>query len=385
MVSCMQSSTSSAQVDAAEEFVDLIPPGAQFEVLRSDHAGRFMTAASGEPLPEGSEFLVETPLVAWPLASELCIAPPSLDSGTWCENCLCPLQQQRQQQQQDASSGGMRRVRRRLFRKQSASNSDAVYTAPSGLSHQCEGEAMYCSACSERLVKRPQFMTPELLKRWRTWQAEKSPDSCVGLEALARCCMQVASHAATLREVCGLPSSDALHAAMLPFDRLAAPPAGAVVTLHGTSPAEVSEQLLGSEPFYSAVISAIGCQTAAAQLLAESSIAALAGRLVLNAAGIQVLGAGQGGLPLRAAGVYVLLSTMNHSCEPSAEMMFSDSSTVTLKTRRNVLGGEPLTISYVSAELAMAERREKLRHWFFECDCTRCEAELRIVQALGLK
>lgn len=244
---------------------------------------------------------------------------------------------------------------------------------------------MSCSTCSERLITRPQFMTPGLLKRWRSWQAEKSPDSCVGLEALARCCMQVSSHAATLREVCGLSPVDALHAALLPFDRLAAPPAGAFVTLHGTTPAEVSEQLLGSEPFHSAVVSAIGCREAAAQLLAESSLAALAGRLVLNAAGIQVLGAGRGGLPLRAAGVYVLLSTMNHSCEPSAEMLFGDTSTVTLKTRRKVSGGEPLTLAYVSTELGVAERREKLRHWFFECDCARCEAELRIVHALGLK
>lgn len=244
---------------------------------------------------------------------------------------------------------------------------------------------MYCSTCFERLSTRPQFMTPGLLQRWRSWQAGKSLDSCVGLEALARCCMQVASHAATLREVHGLPAGDALHAALLPFDRLAAPPSGAVVALHGTSPAEVSEQLLGSEPFHSAVVSAIGCQAAAAQLFAESTIAALAGRLVLNAAGIQVLGAGRRGLPLRAAGVYVLLSTMNHSCEPSAEMLFGDSSTVMLKTLRNVSGGEPLTLAYVSTELAVAERREKLGHWFFECDCARCEAELRIIQALGLQ
>eukprot|EP00419_Tripos_fusus_P044097 CAMPEP_0172830900 /NCGR_PEP_ID=MMETSP1075-20121228/22567_1 /TAXON_ID=2916 /ORGANISM="Ceratium fusus, Strain PA161109" /LENGTH=329 /DNA_ID=CAMNT_0013673261 /DNA_START=93 /DNA_END=1079 /DNA_ORIENTATION=+ len=329
----MQGTSRDAMVHAAEEFADLIPPGAQFEVLRSDHAGRFMTAASAEFLPDGSAFLEETPLVAWPLTSELFVSPQtesaskaSLYSTNWCENCLCSLQQQQQQQQQQDGFTGIRRVRRRLSSKQSATTNDEVRTQARGFSNLCTGETMYCSTCFERLSTRPQFMTPGLLQRWRSWQAGKSLDSCVGLEALARCCMQVASHAATLREVHGLPAGDALHAALLPFDRLAAPPSGAVVALHGTSPAEVSEQLLGSEPFHSAVVSAIGCQAAAAQLFAESTIAALAGRLVLNAAGIQVLGAGRRGLPLRAAGVYVLLSTMNHSCEPSAEMLFGDSS-----------------------------------------------------------
>lgn len=278
-----QGHSSDATRHAAKEFANLIPPGAQFEVLCSDRAGRFMTAALGEPLPGGSEFLVETPLVAWPLTSEFFVAPQtasaseaSLHSTSWCENCLCPLQQQ-----QDASTG-MRRVRRRLSKKQSAMSSDGECTQVEGPSLPCKGETMYCSTCSQQLITRPQFMTPGLLKRWRSWQAEKSPDSCVGLEALARCCMQVSLHAATLREVCGLPPSDALHAALLPFDRLAAPPPGAVVTLHGTTPAEVSEQLLGSEPFHSAVVGAIGCQAAAAQLLADSSLAALAGCSMLQ-------------------------------------------------------------------------------------------------------
>mmetsp|Transcript_79604 Transcript_79604/g.157693 ORF Transcript_79604/g.157693 Transcript_79604/m.157693 type:complete len:147 (+) Transcript_79604:136-576(+) len=102
----MQGTSRDAMVHAAEEFADLIPPGAQFEVLRSDHAGRFMTAASAEFLPDGSAFLEETPLVAWPLTSELFVSPQtesaskaSLYSTNWCENCLCSLQQQQQQQQ----------------------------------------------------------------------------------------------------------------------------------------------------------------------------------------------------------------------------------------------------------------------------------------------
>eukprot|EP00913_Durusdinium_trenchii_P032485 g30413.t2 len=48
------------------------------------------------------------------------------------------------------------------------------------------------------------------------------------------------------------------------------------------------------------------------------TIRQLAGKLVLNAVSFAVPEARHGHLPLLSAGVYVLLSTMNHSCMPSA-------------------------------------------------------------------
>lgn len=204
----------------------------------------------------------------------------------------------------------------------------------------------------------------------------------MGLEAFARCYAQVATSAASLREAFDLEPMAALRAAMRPFDRLAAPPPGVNVTLHGTNAAEVAAELQASDPFVSALVRAVGCPSAVAALLSESSVDTLAGRLVLNAAGIQVLGSGPGGLALRAAGIFVLVSTMNHSCVPTAEAVFGASSAVTLRTTRDVGAGEPLTLSYVSPELALAPRRERLRHWFFECDCALCETQARISQAL---
>lgn len=242
---------------------------------------------------------------------------------------------------------------------------------------------MCCPACAERLGPQLRLLGPGLLARWRRWQAARSASSCVGLEAFGRCFAKVASTAADVRETLGVDPMTAVQIAMRPFDRLAEPPPGGAVTLHGTQAAEVAAELRASEPFWSALQVAVGCPTVATALVSESSVDALAGRLVLNAAGIQALGAGPGGTPLRAAGVFVLLSTMNHACAPTAEAVFGASSTVTLRTTCDVATGAALTLAYVPTELPAEERREKLRHWFFECDCWRCEAEGRVAEALA--
>lgn len=360
----------------AEEFQELIPTGAEFEVRSSESAGRYMVSVT--PLQAGYDFLIESPLVAWPLAPEALSmesAASRHEDITWCEACLCVLPAREACVSVDNApcQDGLRQVRRRLSGKRSPKARQKIGNETSS--------QLYCASCATRQLDHPTFFTPQLFRDWRCWQAARSSKSKVGLEAFARCFAQVAVRAAVFRAE-GLCPSDALNEALRPFDRLAAPPSGYSVLLDGTTAAEVSAKLVASEPFASAVATAVGCPDAAARLLAEGSVDALAGRLVLNAAGIEVEGAAPGGNALPAVGVFVLLSTMNHSCAASAEVVVGPSSEVTLRTTRAVEAGEPLTLAYVPMAWSREERRKRLRHWFFECDCPRCESEGYVEAAL---
>jgi len=352
----------------ADEYMELLPPDSDFEVRYTENAGRFLV--SSVQMPQGYEFLIESPLAAWPL-----LPPPSQDSGvttpfSFCEGCLRHM----------GDARGSKRKRGE---------------ASNGCSSSCQGD-MYCSSCADRdLYKSHSFFTPAVFQQWRCWQAARSPASMVGLEAFARCLAQVASRAALIRAAHpGLEPAGALSAARRSFDRLVAPPPGSSVTLHGTSAAEVSAELRGSSEFFSAIKRAVGDDAEAEKLVAESSIDSFAGRLVLNSAGLEILereacadeeagvDACETSSSIPAAGVFVLLSMMNHSCSPSVQVSFSESNEVTLRTLRPVEPGEALTISYCATEMPVEDRRHRLRHWFFECDCWRCEAESRLTEAL---
>eukprot|EP00913_Durusdinium_trenchii_P032484 g30413.t1 len=112
------------------------------------------------------------------------------------------------------------------------------------------------------------------------------------------------------------------------------------------------------------------------------TIRQLAGKLVLNAVSFAVPEARHGHLPLLSAGVYVLLSTMNHSCMPSArfETCADSGAELSLKTNRRLEVGEQLTLAYVSPDWPLEERQPQLSHWFFECRCPKCEAEGTLVE-----
>lgn len=339
-------SGSSAIPDAiSPEFDPLIPPDSEFEVRVNDHAGRYMV--SRVPLALGSWFLVETPLVCWPLSRQEGDLGLSDLRTPWCEVCLRPLARNHEAKRPRLDEPALR----------------------------------LCEKC--RASPLVQFLTQELLVQWRSWQKQKSPDSCVGLEAFGRCVAQVASTAKTAVEAVGLDASSALAAALKPFDRLQGPPPGASVTLHGTSPAEVAAELSSSKEFRSRLEAAVGPENTSV-LLREETIEALAGRLVLNAASFTVPSTEET-QSIRGAGVYVLLSTMNHSCSPAVRLETSAATgaEVSMLTTRQVEAGEPLTLAYVEPGWPGDERRQQLSsHWFFDCDCQRCEAEGRITAAL---
>ena len=74
---------------------------------------------------------------------------------------------------------------------------------------------------------------------------------------------------------------------------------------------------------------------------------------------------------------------MNHSCEPNVSVRHLHQrdalARITVLTRREILPGEELTITYVNPELPYLERKRALTEWGFVCNCARCEAEAKEV------
>lgn len=333
------------------EYAALLPEESEFEVRCSEREGRFM--ATSVDMAQQHHFLIEKPLIAWPLVGELCEG-----TSSWCELCFCGLEDV---EEEESSSAG-RRVRRRLREH----GTDALNR---------------CADCLTTTRDSQVFFSQEVLSDWRQWQKEKSAESCVGLEAFGRCLAQVAGCAARLvaRDP-GTESDSALQAALTPFARFVQPPDGSSVTLKGTDATEVVAKLQSTTSFMESLVTAVG-SACVDQLLSADLINSLAGALVLNTIGLEV--PQRGGESLRVAGLFVLLSTMNHSCVPTAEAVCTSSVETSLWTTRAVPSGKALTLTYVPPEWALQERRERLRHWFFECDCLKCAEESAIIQALG--
>ena len=76
----------------------------------------------------------------------------------------------------------------------------------------------------------------------------------------------------------------------------------------------------------------------------------------------------------------LLASMMEHNCAPNAcaDVASADEgSTISLRTKLEVRAGESLSISYVSVDTPVSERRRLLRlQHGFVCECKRCVAEL---------
>ena len=108
-------------------------------------------------------------------------------------------------------------------------------------------------------------------------------------------------------------------------------------------------------------------------------LVALAGRLAQN---VIAFGESDDGL---VYGVFVLLSLLNHSCDPNVDVLpKEDGCSVVLRVVRSVVRGEALTINYL-AHLDPAPRTVRrtllARHWGFECCCLLCEAQAEVSDA----
>ncbi|KAK4205013.1 hypothetical protein QBC40DRAFT_325619 [Triangularia verruculosa] len=73
---------------------------------------------------------------------------------------------------------------------------------------------------------------------------------------------------------------------------------------------------------------------------------------------------------------------INHSCEPNA-FAFLEKGEIRVRSLRKIAAGEEITICYIDPTIDVKSRQEILMdEHFFECDCTRCKAEIKIQKRL---
>ena len=89
---------------------------------------------------------------------------------------------------------------------------------------------------------------------------------------------------------------------------------------------------------------------------------------------------------MKGAGVYPLVSSLNHSCSPNCEVAYINDSKVLVLVKRKIAPGEELTISYVDTELTQSQRREELQEVYgFTCKCEKCAPSPDAIAAAKVK
>eukprot|EP01024_Parvocaulis_polyphysoides_P049708 TRINITY_DN48360_c0_g1_i1.p1 TRINITY_DN48360_c0_g1~~TRINITY_DN48360_c0_g1_i1.p1 ORF type:complete len:296 (-),score=31.37 TRINITY_DN48360_c0_g1_i1:259-1146(-) len=81
---------------------------------------------------------------------------------------------------------------------------------------------------------------------------------------------------------------------------------------------------------------------------------------------------------LVGSGVFQVLSSVNHSCEPNASVGFFDwQKKATLVATRQISQGEEVCISYIDVDQhnSYLDRVNELKEYNFSCDCKRCEED----------
>lgn len=75
-----------------------------------------------------------------------------------------------------------------------------------------------------------------------------------------------------------------------------------------------------------------------------------------------------------AAGIWLHVSYIDHSCIPNADRSFIGDMMI-IRATRGIKAGEEISLSYLVPEHSYQERRKRLSHYGFECDCPLCEVE----------
>eukprot|EP01006_Ploeotia_vitrea_P057538 TRINITY_DN68188_c10_g5_i1.p1 TRINITY_DN68188_c10_g5~~TRINITY_DN68188_c10_g5_i1.p1 ORF type:complete len:423 (+),score=28.02 TRINITY_DN68188_c10_g5_i1:23-1270(+) len=79
---------------------------------------------------------------------------------------------------------------------------------------------------------------------------------------------------------------------------------------------------------------------------------------------------------VQGSGVFPVVSFINHSCDPNASYEFTSGyNDVVIVALRALQKDEELTICYCNETMPAVQRRWKLAHWGFICNCPRCEKE----------
>ncbi|CAD7961095.1 unnamed protein product [Amoebophrya sp. A25] len=365
-------------VPTLDEYVD---------VACTAEAGRFLVAA--RDMPEGEWFLSESVLVSWPAPKDLLrdgqveVEDHGHQEGPHGQvEAQSGLNEEEEENEKGSSPSSTRTCR---------SNYGSNISSPSCSTETCLKEPEVLLYYEDIFCELP-------WQDWAKWQLSTSPDAEISLLPLACCLCQIAEQMTAMgptthanlsaekpleqSESSPSISSEAsskkedeenrrLDAALRNYERLCTVPAEVNVSFQNCTVEDIYAQLKTAahmHPFNKLPSWMWDGGRRPLDLLQN-----LAERLSQN-------GIGFGG---RRKGVFVLLSLCNHDCSPNVEVELDNEQGVNLKTTRNVRKGEALCINYCSTALGVVERRNRLRHWHFDCVCSRCTAEALLVQAIG--
>ncbi|KAL8388831.1 hypothetical protein RB595_008960 [Gaeumannomyces hyphopodioides] len=82
------------------------------------------------------------------------------------------------------------------------------------------------------------------------------------------------------------------------------------------------------------------------------------------------------------SGLYPRIARINHACKPNTFVRYRRSTMeLEVVAYRHIEPGTELTVSYTALNLLSKDRRQLLRRWGFDCACSLCTADPRVVEA----
>jgi hypothetical protein len=345
---------STPEADAAELTAIFARVEAPCAVAVTRAQGKHLTATAA--VVAGAVLFEEKPVVAWPFHA----SDGSIDARTFCAHCLRPT---------DAASAAL------------------VPCAACG-------DAFYCTAdCAERSAGGPHGVMCGAEAGLRAFHMQLPRDAGdealppISVEALARCAATLAvRYRRVAAQNAGVPPAELFPHATRAFDRFVEPPHGSFDEIDAPAWCAVVRAALAA-----AVLAAVGAQEVADALLSDATLLTLLGQMTVNAQALNLALPAAEGRPAttvsRGAGMFTLHSCFNHSCDPNVAVSFGVDSEIGVVALRDIAAGEELCITYIAqVYLALepaAKRRERLRPYFFVCQCAKCAAEDAAAAAAG--
>ncbi|KAF8819041.1 putative histone lysine methyltransferase, SET [Cardiosporidium cionae] len=224
-----------------------------------------------------------------------------------------------------------------------------------------------------------EFLSADALHTLRRRQREVDPmgDCPITLEAFGRIISRIVAISVQMYTEFHLSISESYTIAWRSYERLFPSQNLSLIDFNFERAHEILSGTLGDK-----IENTLG-ELIRTHLLSLDTLQLIMEKLILNCQSLNIWGAAHNGelTVLRAAGVYVLQSCFNHSCDPNCTISCMWDSTITITTLRPIAEGEELTIAYIPTELSLAERKNLLLNYLFYCSCSKCLYEEKQVAA----
>jgi hypothetical protein len=327
-------------------------------VIETPEEGKFVRAAAD--LPAGTVLFEEKPLVCWPFSKK----STGHDPWAFCSLCL------------------------RLLRETSEGCGEA----------NCKER--WCSpACKKATANQHLFLCGDVLIQLRNFhdklEESSSQDLLISVEAVSRCVASIAVRfLSAAHHNPDATTQELFSAATQLLNRFIEPPVGS--DFEDINLKEWNQFIRVTLTPRLVEILGTDRSDVVFGLTSDATLSTIIGQLTLNSQGLNLIlrkdeedgepkeesDATTGDEKLNisvGAGLFTLQSCFNHSCDPNAEVVFSDNSEIAVRLRRAVKVDEPITITYISPLYLVyenfAQRRDRLSPYFFTCRCERCSRE----------